>query len=273
MPPDLGPLNAVLNNPWPDAPRRAFAAFLADPARSGPEHDPARARFVTLGLDLARALRERDSYSRCTSIEAEQRAVAPLALRELWQASLMAAAGGAGGGLKPAFGRGFPERITIDAATFLARAPDLYAAAPILDLVLADVTPVADELFESPFLARIRSLDFARAEMTAVNLKKLASSPFLGKLLWLNLYGQPCGMPGLEALARSRALPALSWVGGGGRDTPDVNPRAREDESGVIGHEANPIASTLAGRFGSRLWLERTWDSQEPPRPEALTAA
>ena len=261
----------VLNNPWPDAPRRAFAAFVGDGKRAGNALDPARARFVTLGLDLAQALRAGDSYSDWTSVEAAMYAAASHAATESWLAALRQAAGPAGAALKPRFGRGFPESITIDAATFLARAPDLYAAAPILDLVLSNVTPVADELFDSPFLARIRSLDFLGCEMNAINVGKLARSPFLGKLLWLNLYGQGCGIAGLEALAASSSLPALTWVGGGGRDTPDVNPLPKEDESGVYGHAPNPLAAELKRRFGARRWLSGAWRSHEQPRVEALT--
>lgn len=258
-------LHAVLTSPSPDAPRRAFADAVA-------ASDPARSKFTLLGLELARALRRRDSYSSWTSIEARARAVAPFALREAWLAPLVAAAGKLGPTLKPTFGRGFPEGVTLNAADFVHVAPALYAVAPILDLELSNVAGVADELFDSPFLARIRSINFVGADVTPAVVERIARSPFLGNLAWLNLYGQPCGLAGIEALAASTSLPSLSWVGGGGRGCPDVNPLPKEDESGAYGHEPNPLAVSLARRFGPRRWLSATWEGHEQPRVEALTS-
>lgn len=254
-------LQYVLDNPWPDAPRRAFA-------RSLETIDPGRSRYVCLGLELACSLRLRERYSEWSSIEAEMRRAVPFERRAAWCAPVHALVGD-----KPPaiFGRGFPEGITVDAAQFLARATELYAAAPILDLRVANLGGVADAFFRSPHLARIRSLDFVDSSITAEIIGKLARSPFLGKLHWLNLYFQPCGSLGFEHLAAAETLPALKWVGGGGRDTPDVNPLPKEDESGVYGYEENPYAEELSRRFGVRPWLSRVWNSHEPPRPEALT--
>lgn len=258
-------LHAVLTSPSPDAPRRAFADAVAGA-------DPARSKFTLLGLDLARALRRRDSYATWTSVEAQARAVAPFAVREAWLAPLVAAAGSLGPTLKPTFGRGFPEGVSVPAAELLHVAPALYATAPILDLQLSNVAAVADELFDSPFLARIRSINFLGSDVTLPVVERIARSPFLGNLLWLNLYGQPCGLAGIEALAESSALPSLAWVGGGGRACPDVNPLPKEDESGAYGHEPNPLAVSLARRFGPRKWLSATWEGHEQPRVEALTS-
>jgi hypothetical protein len=259
-------LHAVLTSPSPDAPRRAFADAVAG-------SDPARSKFTLLGLEVARALRRRDNYGSWTSIEAQARTAAPFAVREAWLAPLVAAAGTLGPGLKPRFGRGFPEGVTLQAADFLHVAPALYARAPVLDLELSGVAAVADELFDSPFLARIRSINFLGSDIVLPVVERIARSPFVGNLLWLNLYGQPCGMAGLEALAASSSLPSLAWVGGGGRGCPDVNPLPKEDESGAYAHSPNPLAVSLAQRFGQRRWLSATWEGHEQPRVEALTNA
>lgn len=259
----MNPLHAVLTDPWPDAPRRAFATSVA-------ATDPPRARFTTLGLDLARALRARDRYDDWSGIEQAMMLACPPSQREVWLASLYTAVGP---GPRPlvTFGRGFAEGLRIDAARFLDRAQDIYAEAPILDLTLTDLAPVADAFFDSPFTARLRSLGFGDASMTAGCVERLAASPFLGKLVWLNLYAQPCGTAGFEHLARSRNLGALAWVGGGGRDTPDVNPIAKEDEGGAYDHSPNPYAASLIERFGASKWLSGVWDRAEEPRAVALT--
>lgn len=254
-------MQRVLDDPWPDGPREAFAISVE-------ALTPARSQFVRLGLSLARALRNRERYSEWSELEQQMRKAAPGSMRAEWCAPLHAVVGEKA---LVTFGRGFPEGITIDAAQFLARAAEIYAAAPILDLRISGLATVADAFFQSPFLGRIRSLDFADRSMTVERVALLARSPFLSKLLWLNLYAQPHGHAGLEHLAASTTLPSLTWVGGGGRDTPDINPIPKEDESGVYGYCENPNAAALARRFGARPWLSAVWNSHEEPRPEALS--
>jgi hypothetical protein len=223
-----------------------------------------------LGLSLTQALRNRERYSEWSTLEQRLSQLAPQALRAQWGAALIDVVGPKA---QVQFGRGFPEGITIDAAQFLAQATRIYAVAPILDLRIVNVAKVADAFFQSPLLARIRSLDFAEYSLTAELVGKLARSPFLAQLLWLNLYFQPCGNAGFEHLAASDRLPNLTWVGGGGKDTPDVNPLPMEDESGVYGYAANPYAAALSRRFGPKRWLRAEWNSHEQPRPEALSKA
>lgn len=262
MIPEADALQHVLEEPWRDAPRRTFASSVES-------LDPARSQYVRLALTLAQALRSRERYSEWSAIEAEMTRAAPFGRRAEWCAPLRSVVGEKA---SVVFGRGFPEGITVDAAQFLARAPAIYAVAPILDLRVANVAAVAEAFFQSPFLARIRSLEFADYSITIDLVETLVRSPFLGRLLSLNLYFQPCGRAGFEQLAAAETLPELQWVGGGGRDTPDVNPIPREDESGVYGHDENPYAVELTRRFGARPWLCRLWNSHEPPRPEALSA-
>ena len=45
------------------------------------------------------------------------------------------------------FFRGFVEAVWLDAATFLAKAPELYRRAPVLQLYLSGAAPVAGQLF------------------------------------------------------------------------------------------------------------------------------
>lgn len=244
-------LAAVLADPWPDAPRRAFAASTT----------PDRAEFTQLGLKLAKALRARDRYDSWSGVEMAMFIAG--AKRASWAVGVTKVLGA----VQMTWGRGFVEGVTCDAGVFVDRAADLYAVAPILDLRLTGVKAHAGDLFDSPFFARVRSLGFEDKIDDGV-LSALAASQFAGKLRWLNLYGQPVTEKGIEALAKSTHLGKLGWVGGGA-GAPEVNPELVEDEGGVYDSRPNPLAARLAAKFGKRAWLEG-WTEREAPRPEAV---
>jgi hypothetical protein len=52
------------------------------------------------------------------------------------------------------------EGITIDAPTFLSRAPEIYALAPIRAVVFVDAASHVDALARSPHLARLVVIHF-----------------------------------------------------------------------------------------------------------------
>jgi hypothetical protein len=261
----------ILANPWSDLPRSEFARGIE-------AVDPARAQFIRLGLRLAAARRKRYGYDDITTIEAEIRAAVPFARAAQWRLPVEEIAGKA---CCATFGRGFVERVNIDAALFLARAPELFASAPIIDLVLTNLPAVAVDFFASPHLAQIRSLDFIGASVSDDVLEHVCRCPYLGRLQCLNLYAQPITHGGIEQLAASNCLAKLAWVGGGGSavvngvrcNTPSVNPTPKEDEGGVYGFTANAWAQELSDRFGGRLWLQNSWTSDAIPHPEAFSSS
>ena len=168
-----------------------------------------------------------------------------------WAADLPAAVDSYG------FRRGFVEDVGMDAAAFLATAPELYRRAPILHLTLTGAAPVARELFASPHLAQIVSLSLMKNQLDDAAIVALAGSPHLGALRWLNLDFNQIGAAGLEALAASDRLPSLGYVGFGHNAVPDPSP-THADEYDVD----TAAARELQRRHGTRRWL-----SAKPPRP------
>jgi uncharacterized protein (TIGR02996 family) len=163
------------------------------------------------------------------------------------------------------FGRGFPEIISVDAAAFLEVAPELYRRAPVLDLNLSGVLPVARELFASPHLARIRSLYLVREQLGDDEAIALASSPHLGALEWLNLGANRIGSAGLDALAASAGLPRLGYLGFSGNAVADPTPRHADEWDADTAE-----ATELQARFGPRDWLSARPRMLWPPDRDAV---
>ncbi|HWU88819.1 MAG TPA: TIGR02996 domain-containing protein [Kofleriaceae bacterium] len=131
------------------------------------------------------------------------------------------------------FYRGFVEHVAMKASRFLELADELYSLAPIRHLTLTYCkgldhrdTGVWRALLESPHLDRIRSLRLpVRAfgldneytelnRLTDADLELLAGSTHLRGLAHLDLEDQThLTVRGFDALATSRNLPALSFVG------------------------------------------------------------
>jgi uncharacterized protein (TIGR02996 family) len=243
----------VVASPHDDAPRLAYADAVA-------AEDPERSEFIRLQVVLAQRRRARltgpdepmGGHLRefaLISSHSAQWADDVSSLVAGWQ-----------------FFRGFVEIAYLDAAAFLAGAPELYRRAPILGLILTRVAPVAAELFASPYLRRIRSLsmvgEFRGDNLGDAEAIALASSPQLAELEWLDLRNNCIGAAGLEALAAAETLPRLGYLGFSGNAVDDPTPRFADE------YDADSIAATQFQRtYGPRAWLSahprQTWP---PPR-------
>jgi uncharacterized protein (TIGR02996 family) len=247
---------AILADPDADAPRIAFAEWAAT-------HDPPRAELVQLQLADRDARRR---YGR--SVEAARSAEVLLARHgAAWAAPVSMIA------TEPSFGRGFVEGVTLDVPTFLARAAELYAIAPIRGVTFVDAGPYATALAASPYLERLVAIEFRNRTRPLGDdgLRALVSSPYLGKLAMLSLPFNDIGRSGVEALAAA-ALPRLAYVALGNNPTDNPVDEYSEDwSSGLI--ITNSVTRTAFGRelearYGERAWLHAPELLRAfPPRP------
>lgn len=230
-------LAAVIAAPEDDAPRAAYAAAIA-------MTDPERAELISIQLRL-------DASRKAQRLAAER---GPAAIRagELvrkrgaeWArdvAPLVA---------KYQLLRGFVDSVTLDAAAFLARAETIYARAPVLHLTLTHVRAVDMlQLFTSPHLVRLHSLDLHRNDLNDLDLAVLASQQ-LPNLRWLNVQNNHISRAGIDALASTPSLPRLAYVDLA--DNAIANPLP-----GLIDDYAieTPLARELLAQHGKVAWLD-----------------
>ncbi|MFN7918862.1 MAG: hypothetical protein U0Q16_02125 [Bryobacteraceae bacterium] len=161
-------------------------------ARSLEGNDSVRAQFIR--LQLRRSTASKSSTLEDLEAEWKCRDLEKLHGRE-WLPNDLAGLGVTG----VRYNRGFPEHVEIDASDFLVHWEALLEAAPILHLTLKGVKAVAEALFTSPALRRMRSLDLSRCGLTDPEIELLASQPLVD-LRWLSLAGNEIGKRGVEAL-------------------------------------------------------------------------
>jgi uncharacterized protein (TIGR02996 family) len=246
----------VTQSPRDDAPRLAYADAVA-------ARDPERAELIKIQLERARRRAERWQPERDMAegggdmIHREQGMVSRRGAE--WAADVSPLVS------SWHFGRGFVETVGLDAARFLGTAPELYQRAPVLDLNLRGVRPVARELFASPHLSRIRSMWLVRQELGDAEAIALAGSPYLGALEWLDLGANRIGAAGLDALAASGRLPRLGYLGFMGNAVADPTPRHADE------YDADtPEAVELQRRYGPREWLSAHPRALWPPDRDAV---
>src|SRR3954466_9886952 len=156
---------AVIAAPDDEDARLAYAQAVA-------ATDPERAELIRLQIDLTGWRRARIAPPEMTA--ADQRVQVLLERHgHRWSADVAPLVDGV------AFFRGFVEQVQLDASRFLSTAPRLYQTAPILHLDLTGVKPVAEELFASPLLDRIHTLELMRNELGDAEAQLIATSPHL----------------------------------------------------------------------------------------------
>jgi hypothetical protein len=237
----------VIDVPQDDAPREAYASAVAGT-------DPDRAELIRLQLQIAKADRLRLSSSPASM----QAGDLIRAHGTRWAGPINDAVTGW------TFMRGFVEVVMMDAEWFLDVAEEVYALAPVLHLDLTDVRLVSEELFASPHLQRIISLNLHQNDLGDEDAILLAQSPNLGNLEWLNLSNNRIGEAGLEALAASPKLPRLGYVDFRWNGTPDPTP-AHADEYDAT----TPAALALQEMYGRREWLDAHVRAKWPPERDS----
>jgi hypothetical protein len=248
--PDLAALmQAIVDAPTEDAPRTIYARAVA-------AIDPERAELIDIQLELARARRAHaedghpalNREGTLIRTHGARWAADARPLVDSWQ-----------------FLRGFIDVVTLDAARFLTIAAELYRRAPVLHLNLTAVKPVAAELFQSPHLGRIQSMNLLRNGLGDVEIDALAASPHLANLRWLDLGLNKIGATGLEALAASRNLPRLGYVGLRTNPVPDPTPQHADEWDAT-----SPVGEELQHKYGPRSWLDARRRWRWPPPRDAV---
>jgi uncharacterized protein (TIGR02996 family) len=210
-------LQAIVENPDDDTPRLVYADWLD-------EHgDADHAEFIRLQVRLAGGdPREADRLRR------RERDL-------LWKHEKEWAAPLHGIVRRARFVRGFPERVTLTAESFLAHADTLFRRAPVRHLILTEVGKLLPQIADSPHLDRVRMLEFRTFSgqeigtlvrsphlrgLTGLILRfgglededaaVLAAAPTLARLTTLDLYGSLLEPEGVQAIAASPYLGGLT---------------------------------------------------------------
>jgi uncharacterized protein (TIGR02996 family) len=236
----------VVAAPLDDTPRLAYAEAVQDA-------DPERTEFIWMQIEERRLRRDNRGDPRRQELSLRSFQLKADRGTE-WAREVRTLVSGW------SFFRGFVEAVWLDAATFLARAAELFDRAPVLQLYLSGAAPVAAQLFASPHLRRIHGLSLLRCELGDAEAGMIARSPYLAELEWLDLGLNHIGAAGLTALAASPALPRLGYVGFGGNAIDDPMPRHADDYDGD-----SSFAAELQSRYGRREWLSAHSRAVWPP--------
>jgi uncharacterized protein (TIGR02996 family) len=199
-------LRAVCEHPDEDAVRLIFADWLD-------EHgEPERAEFIRIQIEQARLPEwdgrrlECERRSRELWVRAYERLPELPTTRLSWNLS--------------SFRRGFAEGVQLmGVGSFLQHAETVFAVGPVrhlkLDLFLDnDVTSLAD----SPWLARLRSLEMFSGRLGGAQVARLCGSPHAGALRDLAFHADRPSTPpgitgdGVRALLRSPTFPRLTTL-------------------------------------------------------------
>jgi hypothetical protein len=252
--------HAVLRDPWPDAPRLAFADAVA-------ATDPDRAAYIRAQLAVLAAERA-GKPPKASDVSASSKAYRGNWQR--WMGGLEAVL--PAGPPKVAFGRGFVEQVTATASWLLDHAPDVFARAPVLDLRVTELEGHEAAFFDAPWLSRIRALWLAENGLGDEGARCIASSPFLARVRLLDLAFNGIGPDGLDALATSKSLPSLRFVHLRGNRAPDPNYETDRQEATEFGPIATNASAAFLQRYPGLPWIGR-YAMDHAPRPGALQDA
>lgn len=249
-------LKLVLAKPDDDAPRLAYAewcAALPDPI--------VKARADLIRLQLA-ASRQRQRFG---GPAADARKL--IAIHgPRWIAS---------SGLTPLvadaeFVRGFPECVTVPARTWMEKATDLRALAPIRHLNLVGCIGNFREAIQSEAMEGIRSIGIRQQGIVDTDLAALATSLHLHSLRWLSVAENAVTETGAVAIAGSSLLPELRWVNF--HENPfNPNERHSHDQGAVVESWLPPEGEALERRFGRLRWLRSGAENIYDTEPDRFT--
>jgi hypothetical protein len=237
----------VVADPHSDATREAFAAAVE-------RTDPDRAQLIRLQLRMAQDRKNNaDSYP-----AAMQAGDLIRAHGARWAEPVSQAVTGW------QFLKGFVDLVTVDAEWFLEAGQEIYARAPVLHLDLTDAHLVKHELFASPSLERIVSLNLMRSDFGDPEARAIAESPYLRNLEWLDLSHNRIGDEGLDALAASANLPRLGYLNFRWNVADDPTPQHADE------YDAAPLVGlALQEKYGPREWLDAHPRRHWPPERDA----
>jgi uncharacterized protein (TIGR02996 family) len=154
--------------------------------------------------------------------------------------------------------RGLVALVKMDGQTFIDHGADVFAKAPIQHLSLVDTKAVFAQVMKNPILAKVQTLSLENNGLGDAEAKLLADCPHLKHLLFLNLYGNEIGQPGLEAIAASKNLSAMRVFHF--EYNAVESPVGTTVTDGVSGLEffqpGGPLAAVIRQKYGDKVWLD-----------------
>jgi len=238
-------LRVIIENPEPDAPRRDYARW----ARSvGDDYGD----FIELQLALTAKHRAHESalawgplWDRSEAMLEEARALWLKPFRDVLDSAVLR---------EPRFMRGFIEYGVFDARAFVLHAAEMYERAPILHVKL-DAVVEYPQILESPFLARLVSLDMTYQGIGDEHIQRLAESPYAARLRWLSIALNQVTQCGLEALCASPYLKHLQYLECGGNRFEDPTDTFGSEGEAIVFSMPTEAGTALEARHGRLEWL------------------
>lgn len=193
--------------------------------------------------------------------------------RQRWQATL--GPGAQSWNAEVRFGQGWPIEMTIAARDFAAHAAAILRTLPIRHLNLKAVLETP-EVFEVPEMERIASIAAGEQPWSGEAIHRLANSPYLQSLRWLNLARCNIQEAQVHVLATSQPLRQLEYLELYGNPTCD--PVDAADGYGIDGADGHIVRESigmpefgreLEAQYGRIEWLhpvENFLDSYVPSR-------
>jgi len=228
---------AVLASPDHDGPRRRYAAQLE---QEGDE----LGEYIRLSLDGDRDRLSEPAVTRALVLHNQLRVrmTAPIAA---WIRSHQR-------------DRGLVALVEMDGQTFIDHGTEVFALAPIQHLDLVDTKGVFAQLVQSPILERVQTLALERNALGDQEAELLAASPYARHLVYLSLFGNKIGQPGLEAITASKNLAGLKVLHFDYNlvESP-VTKLVSDGVSGLADYVGGgPLKALLIKKYGHKAWMD-----------------
>jgi uncharacterized protein (TIGR02996 family) len=194
-------LQAIIDEPEDDSLRLIYADWLADHGQ------PERSELIRVEVEMFPRLVEGLEPEVADDPEYHRLG----RIREALKIQHAATWFGPFAALSPQCGteRGFLSAATVSARLFANRADELFAAAPLLELVsLEQIGRNMPAVAARPELARLRGVSFC-GKLGSAGLSAFCKSPHLAGLRWLSFYDTAIGPKGASALADTPSLAGL----------------------------------------------------------------
>jgi uncharacterized protein (TIGR02996 family) len=246
MPENEALLQAVLDNPDDDAPRLAYADWCA---LQPEEASVARAEFIRGQIELAHMPAEILEHGLAHRLQSRMDKLSSV-YGQTWTAPSLPFV------KSYDFERGFVELVALDADSLLRNGPRIFTAAPVRHMDLRGVRDVGEELFSSPSLARLKSLNMNDCGLYTFHIRLLAASGVTANLCWLSLTRNHLDLEAARAMAASPYFTNLKFAS---FDDNPVDPceQLGWDSGVVVSAWLPPPGEELEKEFGYLPWLHK----------------
>jgi uncharacterized protein (TIGR02996 family) len=155
------------------------------------------------------------------------------------------------------FRRGFLESVIMEPAVFLTVAEHLFPLAPIQEVTFLYPRGDLSALMASPWLENLKKMTYTDEELRGHslgpgNIQVLAASPYLSRLVILELYAQGIRDAGVQALAAAPSLKHLAVLELGRNGIGDVGVQALAASPNCAGLLALHLGENDIGDSGVR---------------------